>query len=62
MASLTKINDLGIPGIEGDIVIGMFIWVRIEVREEGVSSFLSQWLVCPKGWAILTCAATGGEL
>ena len=58
MTSLAKLNNLRVPRIEGNVVIGMGIWIGIVISEEGVSSWLSKWLISPIDWTILACSAS----
>ena len=47
MTSLAKRNNLRVPRVEGNVVIGMGIGIGIEVSEKGVSSWVSKWLISP---------------
>jgi hypothetical protein len=58
MTSLAKLNNLRVPRIEGNVVIGMGIWIGIKIGEEGVSRWLSKWLISPIDWTILACSVS----
>ena len=58
MTGLAKSNDLRVPRVESNAVIGVGIWIGIEIGEEGVGSWVSKWLVSPIGWIIFVCSVS----
>jgi hypothetical protein len=41
IAGIAKFDDLGIPRVESNAIIGMLIWIGIKIHKEGIGVLLS---------------------